>query len=387
MKTFTTTLFCIAFALSASAQESEKDSIFTLFEDCPPLRQMKCGLWINAIGDIALKDGALLGKTFQDYYMTTIYDKLDTINNYTVEWKNVVDTASFKSVNRYCYVDKNYLYMVHPDFTPYPYINHGIDLQSMKVFEEYPDFVCDKRNCFVRGERIEGADPKTFRPIFSGCQDYYFSRDKNAIYSFEDKLSDEKIRQYEEELEITLDIPPPPPLKSRTEKCYHNGKLKETERRAIYPFNKASQVKVISFPMSYDRELPIENKRIVPSLVYEVITLSDTQINKLTDILYNYNYSPKLYWVTRMSSVCGCLHPRHAIVFTDSLESVEAYMQVDFIETRIVTDPPEEVNTGVFCDGKYELLKSFFSSVGIKHFNDEVREEEIELIELIERKR
>ncbi len=178
-------------------------------------------------------------------------------------------------------------------------------------------------------------------------------------------------------------FPPLPPLGSKetNQKCYHNGNLTVKERQSIYPFNKASIIKIISFPSSYQKDIKIiEDEKLNTSLVTEEFTLSEKQINRLTDILYNYNYSRKTKVIMQTTSTCGCLYMKHAILFMDDETHIMAHIVVDFIERYIETDLPSE-STGAFCDGKYDLLKSFFKNVGLKQFDIKVQEEPKLIIE------
>ncbi len=148
--------------------------------------------------------------------------------------------------------------------------------------------------------------------------------------------------------------------------CQHNGNLSYKERLDIYPFNAAAKIQVISFS-SAERRAPIENDSVLTSKAKEIITLNTEQITDLTDILYNYNYSKRLQvWsITRN----GCYYPRHAVVFLDEHDKVIGYIEYCFQCLGYETDLPME-STGVFCDGKYELLEEYFKKIGITHFED-----------------
>ncbi len=148
------------------------------------------------------------------------------------------------------------------------------------------------------------------------------------------------------------------------QKCYHNGKLSTSERLKIYPFNSQDKIKIISFLSSLGMT-PIVNDTISSSQIIDQITLTTAQTDNLTDILYNYNYSKKTNVINETEY--GCYNPRHAIIFLDKTDKVLSYIEVCFECEQIKTFLPKE-SIGHFCDGKYELLKNFFISIGIKHF-------------------
>ena len=160
----------------------------------------------------------------------------------------------------------------------------------------------------------------------------------------------------------------PPSLKDShyDEKCYHNGKLTDSERQTNFPFSKAFRIEVISFDSKLGKT-PIANDTIYYSKTKEAVVLSTIYINKLTDILYNYNYSKKTNVFTE--TTVGCYYPRHAIIFLDNSDKIFSYIEIclecEQIKTSLTTE-----NTGHFCKGKYNLLKEFFVSIGIKYYKD-----------------
>ena len=110
-KTVITILFCFAISL-ATAQENEGTNNF---EDYQPIRQLQCGLWINAAGDIAYKGISKTDTGLVDCYIKQIYKQKNGVydENYNAMdvWKNVVDTASFQKLGPCHYRDKSYHYI------------------------------------------------------------------------------------------------------------------------------------------------------------------------------------------------------------------------------------------------------------------------------------
>ena len=163
--------------------------------------------------------------------------------------------------------------------------------------------------------------------------------------------------------------PLPPPTEKdfhADQKCYHNGKLTDSERRSIYPFDKAVSMEVISFDSKLGRA-PIDQDTIVHAKTREAVVLSTNEINRLSDILYNYNYSKETNFFSE--TTVGCYYPRHAIVFLDKSEKVISYIELCLECSQVKTSLPKE-STGQFCEGKYDLLRAYFVSIGIRYFGD-----------------
>jgi len=160
--------------------------------------------------------------------------------------------------------------------------------------------------------------------------------------------------------------PPSPNDISSDQKCCHNGKLTKTERKQIFPFSDADNVKIISFSSQLGKT-PIVNDTIISTKTTEAILLSEVQKDNLSDILYNYNYSKNTNLISE--TTLGCYFPRHAIVFFDKSDKVISFIEICLECRQVVSELPKE-SIGVFCEGKYDLLKKFFLSIGIKQFKD-----------------
>ncbi len=119
------------------------------------------------------------------------------------------------------------------------------------------------------------------------------------------------------------------------QKCYKNGRLTKTERSLIFPFSEAEKVRVVSFKSSLGKT-PIENDTIIESLCFENIELNDNQIDNLTEVLYNYNYSKKSNMF--VSETAGCYYPRQAIIFLDINSKVTDYIEFCFECQAIKTE-------------------------------------------------
>lgn len=174
----------------------------------------------------------------------------------------------------------------------------------------------------------------------------------------------------------TSKLPPPPVLtkqqmkaEERSNDCIKKTNWSFTTRLRNYPFNKSAQVQFVSFKAitTSDKEadfinasLPIINDTICYSKLYEIKTLTFIQIDKLTDILYNYGYRGNMNSI----SVTGCYNPRNAILFLDSNGKVFEYIEICF-ECQKTVESSEKISLGELCQQKMNMLKELFQKVGI----------------------
>lgn len=137
--------------------------------------------------------------------------------------------------------------------------------------------------------------------------------------------------------------------------CFYKPKFTSGERMKNYPFNVASQVVLTSYNGGLGGKEPGS-----PDL--ERVVLRKTQIDSLTDVLYNNFYKGDFL---NMNGV-GCFEPNNAIVFLDAsgreFERADVCFQCLNFETK-----PTEFQLGDDCYWKIRLLDSFFISCGIKH--------------------
>ncbi len=166
-------------------------------------RQLACGLFINKSGDIAFKasdnsykmDTTGNSKPF-DVYLTAVWNArpYDTVFESRDELKNVVDTASLEILSWEHFKDKKNVY----HFTPMAdggsiTIMDYADPKTFKVLESYL-YAVDKSFCYYRGERIKGADRKTFR-IVDTTLAFHFAMDKHNYYDGDLRMTKEDIKR------------------------------------------------------------------------------------------------------------------------------------------------------------------------------------------------
>lgn len=150
--------------------------------------------------------------------------------------------------------------------------------------------------------------------------------------------------------------------------CELNGTLTPEERRNISLFKVAKKIKVISFSQKVVRSTPLNENRIASKYVKDEITLTEEQIDQLTEILYNYNFSKNMS--SKTISHGECYEPRHAIVFLNSQDKAFGYFEFCLKCDNHQTVPAREY-LGEQCATKYKLIEKFFESIGVTFFEEE----------------
>lgn len=161
-------------------------------------------------------------------------------------------------------------------------------------------------------------------------------------------------------------------IEERNHNCVKKVNKSFSARIKNYPFNNTTQVQLVSFvggnqnienKAEYINDsLPRQNDTICFSKLNEIRTLTITQIEKLTDILYNYEYAGPI----RTMTTSLCYVPKNAILFLDKNSKVFEFIEICF-ECDRIKESSEEVSLSDICDQKISMVKSFFKEVGIKY--------------------
>jgi hypothetical protein len=174
----------------------------------------------------------------------------------------------------------------------------------------------------------------------------------------------------------TKRLPPPPVV----EKIVRTKAVKFSlqKRISFYPFNKSSQIKIVSFGLQAGiNQQNLNDKYILPkfndtisfSELDQIKTLTLHQIDTLSDILYN----ECSRWNIREYKEAGCYYPRNAFLFYDDKQQVFAYIGICFECSKIeVSD--SKIFRPDLCDYMYRCLEAFFNRMGIKTSAYELRE-------------
>lgn len=142
----------------------------------------------------------------------------------------------------------------------------------------------------------------------------------------------------------------------------------------LFPLNKASSILIISFknehivyldstyrePKPGEVGLPYIDKKLNYKKIKETIKLNFNQITELSDLLYNYNTKPNPKYARKNTK---CYEPRNGIVFLNDKDEIIEYIEICFSCKDFKTFT-KSFNWD-FCEGKIELLKTFFLNNGI----------------------
>ncbi len=162
--------------------------------------------------------------------------------------------------------------------------------------------------------------------------------------------------------------PPPPPVT----KVVRDNSIKYSlqKRISFYPFNKSSQIKIVSFGLQLDScqrkleenyKLPMLNDTLCFSKLDEIKALTLSQIDTLTDIMFN----ECSRWNISFGDEKGCYFPRNAILFLDNTGKVFEYMEICF-ECLGIKLSSAKVKQPDLCNYMYERLQAYFKKLNIK---------------------
>jgi hypothetical protein len=169
---------------------------------------------------------------------------------------------------------------------------------------------------------------------------------------------------------------PYPPIESNRSyaKFGKISNLSALIRLKNYPFNKATQIKLVSFPGDGgQKQRPILVKPYMPQRrkleicilpFSEVKLLNQTQVNQLTNIFYNYGYIIK----PSVENLYGCYGPQNGILFLDHTGRVFEYLEICFhCHGLLLSSDLVKIGDKSLMEEKYSMFKKFFQDVGITY--------------------
>lgn len=179
--------------------------------------------------------------------------------------------------------------------------------------------------------------------------------------------------------------------------CGWYGKKSVTERDKMFPFNEAKKVLLISFiptdgttvivlddgtkipldttkiekyQVKYLKSFTFKEKKVFKKyFAKEVIEIDKTQIDELSNLMFNYKIKklPKKL----INTPLGCYIPRNAVLFLDQNDKVISHLEICFecMQTYFSPDPynTNDIVIQDNCFEKIELLRKFFNNNGIKY--------------------
>lgn len=163
----------------------------------------------------------------------------------------------------------------------------------------------------------------------------------------------------------------------RNHNCDKVANIPFASRIKKYPFNLSGQIQLIAFDgfvkIFGDGEVGFVDPD--PGLIEvgavdtthrvgmrEIRSLTLTQIDTLTGILYNYGFAGPI----SITATNGCYTPRNAIIFRDSNGKAFAFIEICF-ECLNTRESSDKISLGEKCDQKLSMLKDLFRKVGIHH--------------------
>jgi hypothetical protein len=154
--------------------------------------------------------------------------------------------------------------------------------------------------------------------------------------------------------------------------CARRAHKSFSTRLKNYPFNLTAKIQLVSFLGKMDTvdneivfkngSLPILNDTICYSKLNEIKTLTFTEVDRLTDILYNYGFLGKV----RIMSIDECYNPRNAILFIDKNGTAFEFIEICF-ECKRTRESSERISLGEMCDQKLDMIKEIFKNAGIEY--------------------
>jgi hypothetical protein len=141
--------------------------------------------------------------------------------------------------------------------------------------------------------------------------------------------------------------------------CTHKTYTSFSKRLKNYPFNKATQIKLVSFE---GFQMPKIGDSICTGKMTEIKILTLLQIDSLTDIVYNVGFRGNVFYISEKS----CYEPRNAILFLNSIRDVFASIEVCF-QCENFNASDEKIDLGEICNQKFNMIKKLFSNAGIKY--------------------
>jgi hypothetical protein len=173
--------------------------------------------------------------------------------------------------------------------------------------------------------------------------------------------------------------------------CVYRNTYTPVARLRFFPFNEYKKIMLISFelpepssdiiftdttkariktPIKEEITLALlaKNQKLDQTRIKEKKILSALEVDKLTNILYNFGYkSTKSYKGLRIAdNGYSCYNPRNAIVFLDEKGLIAEYIEICF-ECHRREESSEKMKTGEFCTEKYDLIRKYFYTAGIKY--------------------
>lgn len=183
--------------------------------------------------------------------------------------------------------------------------------------------------------------------------------------------------------------------KPEYDNCTFTYQYTIAQRLKKYPYSKAAKILAVSYlyylepdPSQFSdtlhptktftykekqqqKGLVIIKNKLDYSTLLEYKILNQDQINQLTNIIFNTDYQKKMGYIT--SHLRSCFEPRNSLIFLNKKGKVIDHIDICF-HCHDYSSQSNNIGIGIICNQKYDILKRFFISAGIKYVKQGVNE-------------
>lgn len=174
--------------------------------------------------------------------------------------------------------------------------------------------------------------------------------------------------------------------------CGYYGKKTIEERNALFPFNKAKKVVIVSYPNGIGMEEEIQKAdsltilnqykairklcfslegRYFCYLIKEEIVLSEDGVNRFSNILINYKLKKKPKKFEGLSAGTLCYNPHNTVLFYDENDTVIFCYEVCFECRNYSVFPIPSFEIDRYCiEAQINEVKKLFIDYGIKYLGN-----------------
>ena len=144
--------------------------------------------------------------------------------------------------------------------------------------------------------------------------------------------------------------------------CFHFNSLTAKQRIEEYPFNNAKKIKLISL-LSGNLNLPIKGNVIDWLQVKDSMTVNQSQIDTLSDILFNIGCRTD----TVSSNVSYAVGADMVMLFYNSKNELFEYIPICFeCMNFFIETENKRKNIGRPCNTKFEIIRRFVKTTGLR---------------------
>ncbi|TCC93769.1 hypothetical protein EZ428_03075 [Pedobacter frigiditerrae] len=175
--------------------------------------------------------------------------------------------------------------------------------------------------------------------------------------------------------QVRKKIKPPVESDVKSNKFGRISNINFSTRIKKYPFNKAVQIQLVSFEdptgggqrdstkkIIYNQNMPKSYFAVCINPFKEIKTLNYIQVDKLTDILFNYGPLGE----NHICSFGACYSPHNAILFLDENGKVFDFIEICFHCLHMYSFS-KKLDVENECDHTINMISEFFKVSGIKY--------------------